>query len=351
MTQYSESLSIQAVGDIMPGISSVKAIATDNTVPDRIRTNLDSVFKDIRLSLRNADLLLGTLECPLTNSFPYDEPGNTPFLLGPKRAAEALNDAGFDCLSVANNHILDHGEEQVKATLRILREHDLRFVGDPFNRVPEQEYKVKDRTIAVSGFNLCDQGPQNSREELFEFVERNSRADLTVLLVHWGWGYEHLDNPSLSQVGIGHDLIDAGADIVLGSHSHVFQPVERYNGGVIAYSLGNFLFDMWRQENRNSGILELVHGRTGSINVSITPVRTTNGAVTYSDHAVDQLIVQHSPNVPSSIDRDAKLANLRHTTEIVAHYLRYSASLSGAYHQENLKRWCQKLTSPREVFR
>lgn len=335
----------------MPGISSVKAVATGRTIPERVRSDPTSVFDDVQSTLTESDLLLGTLECPLTDSYPYDDRGSTPFLLGPERAAEALTDVDFDCLSLATNHVLDHGEETAETTVRILREHGLEFVGDPFGLAPEREFMSKGRTIAVGGFNLCDQGPWDRREDLFAFVDRNAGSDLTILLVHWGWGFEHLRDPSSSQIELGHDLVDAGADLVLGTHSHVFQPVEHYNGGVIAYSLGNFLFDMWRPENQRSGILKLVQDETASFDVSITPVETADGVVSRSDRSVDDMVRDEPPVVPSTIDRDATLKNLRHNLEIVGHYLRYSPRLPGAYHRENVKRWSRKLTTPREVFR
>lgn len=351
MSEFSDSLSIHAVGDIMPGISSVKALATGKTIPSRIHSNSESVFENIQPSLADGDLLLGTLECPLTDSFPYQKPEQAPFLLGPEQSAEAIKSAGFDCVSLSTNHMDDHGGHAVETTLQILQKYGLDYVGDPFGKCLERRFQENGRTIALGGFNLCDQGKQTRNDELFEFLDGASEVDLTVLLLHWGWGYEHLEMPSHDQVELGHSLIDAGADIVLGSHSHVFQQVEKYKGGIIAYSLGNFLFDMWRQENRKTGILKVEHDKNGSFDISITPAEITDGAVSPSCHKMKDLIIESPPKIPRSIERTATTTNLKHTAEIIMHYLRYSMDLPKDYHVTNMKRWSRKLATPQEVFR
>ena len=71
------------------------------------------------------------------------------------------------------------------------------------------------------------------------------------------WGEEFLDYPSASQVVFAHKLVDAGASLILGHHPHVLQGIERYNGSVIAYSLGNFVFDMWQSPTRMSMVLKV----------------------------------------------------------------------------------------------
>lgn len=351
MNRYSDPLSICVVGDIMPGISSIKSLATENTVPNRIRSGPVTVFKQVQSALTEGNLLLGTLECPLTNSFPYDKLGDTPFLLGPEQSAESLTSVDFDCVSLATNHMLDHGEQAVETTLNILRGSGLDYVGDPFEECMKRTYEVKDRTIAVGGFNICDQGRQNEKEDLFKFIDQTDEADLTLLLVHWGWGFEHLATPAESQVELGHSLIDAGADLVLGSHSHVFQQVEQYKGGIIAYSLGNFLFDMWRPENQETGILKIIHDKTGSFNVSITPVKIVNGLVSQSNHNLDDLIITSPPDIPTNVNILAKIKNWNHMIQIAKHYIQYSNRLPREYHVSNMKRWGEKLSAPREVFR
>ena len=85
------------------------------------------------------------------------------------------------------------------------------------------------------------------------------------------WGEEFLDYPSASQVVFAHKLVDAGASLILGHHPHVLQGIERYKGAVIAYSLGNFVFDMWQSPTRVSMVLK-VHCAKSTIEFEAVPV-------------------------------------------------------------------------------
>ncbi|MCU4753698.1 CapA family protein [Halobacteria archaeon AArc-curdl1] len=343
MTQFTNKLTIRVVGDLMLGISSHKALATGNTIPNRIHTEPQSIFQDVSPILKNCDLLLGNLECPLSNSYTSTDSELAPFLLGPAAAAHHLNSAEFDCLSLANNHILDHGEQPVKQTIKLLNERGIDHVGDPLRQNDEIEYQIKGRTVALGGFNLCPQGKQDSEYNLFNFIERNQAADLIILMIHWGWGYEHLSYPSSEQVSLGHDLIDAGADIILGAHSHVFQTVEQYSGGIIAYSLGNFLFDMWRLENNNTGILTITHEKSGVIDASVDAAIIQNGLILQSERDMNALIQEAPPKIPTNIELRAKIINAKHRLGILYYYLRYLHKFSIRYHYKNISRWTRKI--------
>jgi len=88
--------------------------------------------------------------------------------------------------------------------------------------------------------------------------------------VHWGSEFIHY--PSPEQVKLGRQIIDSGAKVVLGHHPHIIQGIERYHGGVIAYSLGNFIFDMWQERFRKSMILCCCFSDTGEVTYDIIPV-------------------------------------------------------------------------------
>jgi len=86
-----------------------------------------------------------------------------------------------------------------------------------------------------------------------EIGAARARADLVIVTVHWGAEFRH--EPSEKQRRLGRLMIDAGATLVLGHHPHVLQPVERYRGGIIAYSLGNLIFDQRRQDGSDTALL------------------------------------------------------------------------------------------------
>lgn len=348
---YSEPLWIKSVGDIMPGISSIKSLAKGQTIPERILSGNSVFSEDIRSSLQQGDLTLGNLESAIVTDFPREEIIKAPFLLGPSEAGKMLREAGVDCLSLANNHILDHGEEVARDTITNLNIQKLDYIGDPLEGQQVVRYEKKGRKIAVGGFNLCPQGKQDEVNRLLEFVERSEDTDLTLLLVHWGWGYEHLSVPSPEQVTLGHRLVDSGADIVIGCHSHVLQPIERYSGGIIAYSLGNFLFDMWREENKRGCILELCHTRNGEITVSANGTRVEKGFVESIDKSIDGYIQNTPPSIQKNIDRAAQLKYIKHVSQIIGLYLRYGPALPRQYHRKTLSRWAGKFRTKEMISR
>jgi poly-gamma-glutamate synthesis protein (capsule biosynthesis protein) len=96
--------------------------------------------------------------------------------------------------------------------------------------------------------------------------------DYTLFSLHWG--NEYLFYPSPSQVALAHELIDMGVNVIIGHHPHVVQPIEKYKGGIIMYSLGNFLFDMfWSEPVRNGMQVDLVFQDDKSIDYHVKPFR------------------------------------------------------------------------------
>jgi poly-gamma-glutamate synthesis protein (capsule biosynthesis protein) len=90
------------------------------------------------------------------------------------------------------------------------------------------------------------------------------------------WGNEYVDRPSPDQIRLAHKIIDSGANMILGHHPHVLQGVEKYHNGVIAYSLGNFIFDMWQDKMKKSMILQCILSKQGVCNVEVIPVYINN---------------------------------------------------------------------------
>ena len=97
-----------------------------------------------------------------------------------------------------------------------------------------------------------------------------SGGDAVLVSLHWG--DEYVEYPSLAQMRFARRLVEAGADIIVGHHPHVVQGVERYRGAVIAYSLGNFVFDMWQRATRHSILLTVVLRGKGDLDHRVAPV-------------------------------------------------------------------------------
>jgi len=204
--------------------------------------------------LREADLTFGNLEGPISSR--GTNQGSMYSFRADPGVIEGLKFAGFDILSLANNHIWDWGGDALSDTVVLLQENGIETVGAGRNYGEANRpviKKVNDFTVALlaytdlypSSFRATEQAPGISSfsEQAMQAAvgELKKETDIVVISLHWG--EEYAGEPSASQRTVARSFIDAGADIVIGHHPHVIQEVETYKDGWIAYSLGNFIFD------------------------------------------------------------------------------------------------------------
>ncbi len=210
-------------------------------------------FAALKPMLRKADIAFGNLECCLaTVGQPVPKLFN---FRGHPRGALALSEAGFDVVSLANNHALDYGKAALAQTVEHLQNAGVIPVGGGGTLAEARRLRVvKVRGLRVGflaylgmfpcilplragepGLNMADL-PRLKRE----VAAARKQVDALVVSLHAG--VEQARKPSSRQRQIARAAIDAGADLVIGHHPHVVQPVETYRGKPIAYSLGNFVF-------------------------------------------------------------------------------------------------------------
>ena len=251
-----EKLILVAVGDVMLGRSV--------NVSMQRRNDWRWPFLVTADFLRSADITFGNLESPLIYDCPPTDTGMR--FCGDFRAVEGLTFAGFDVLSLANNHIFNYGEQGFLETREILADQEIVGLG-------EGEVGILKRDgwkVAVVAFEDVNDKIQVEQVEQVVRVAQ-AQSDLVVVSVHWGT--EYTDMPDARQQTLGRALIDAGADIVAGHHPHWVQPVERYGKGVIFYSLGNFVFDqMWSEETRQGTVAVIAVDVEGGIDYQLVPV-------------------------------------------------------------------------------
>lgn len=208
--------------------------------------------------LKGADITFGNLEGPI--SARGENQGSIYSFRAHPEVVEGLIYAGFDVLSLANNHIWDWGREALFDTLTILKDNRIIPVGAGENFDEANSLKVvsldadrlkigflaytnlypksleaKENQVGISRFDI------ERILKLVAAIKEKREADILVVSLHWGNEYEK--NASQWQKKLAHQLIDAGADIIVGHHPHVVQEIERYKKGIIFYSLGNFVFD------------------------------------------------------------------------------------------------------------
>ena len=155
---------------------------------------------------------------------------------GPTHLVNVLTENSVEAVTIANNHTMDHGQAGYDSTIATLTDAGVTFAEQDGSFIYTTESGLTLGVYAVSLDNLnIDQ-----ITAAIAALDADPKVDIVILAAHWG--IENTFKPNEQQKSVGHAAIDAGADIVFGTHPHVLQPIEEYNGGIIYYSLGNFSF-------------------------------------------------------------------------------------------------------------
>lgn len=207
---------------------------------------------DINFTMRNMrdlfladDMTLVNFEGTLTTStyIPSNKRNNSFIFSAPPSYVTMLSDNGIECVSLENNHVMDHGEEAYEDTKRALRGAGIVYS----NSTERGVYTVKGIDICMLSYLCIDRydTPVDGYSNLYDKVAadiRSAKEEYPIVIVSFHWGVEKDYSPTNNQVRMGRLAVDAGADLVIGHHSHRIQPIELYNGVYICYSLGNFCF-------------------------------------------------------------------------------------------------------------
>ena len=245
---------------------------------DRIVAEGVDPFEHIQPLLANA-VVVGNLETPVAETIPEVSPSRaTHRFAASRKMVGLLSHAGFDALSVANNHHYDLRADGQRSTPRILREEGIVPIGAATEDPPALRLHTVQRDgwrVALVGLtnrlnmNLAASPPHvpflsadDIVEEVLALVRpARDKHDVVVGSIHWG--EEYADRPTWGQQMIGRALIDGGVDVVFGHHPHVLQGIERHGSGIIAYSMGNFLFENISAVPRLTGTLRIHYERPG----------------------------------------------------------------------------------------
>ena len=205
------------------GYGFIKTVGEDYGYPFR---NVIGWFENDECSFIN-------LEGPLTDTGNPVQKKHT--FKGPTAYAQIMTDNSVDAVTIANNHSQDYGQTGYDSTVATLQAAGIPFAERDSSCVFTTENGLKIGMYAAVYYVL---DTQVITAEIASLKEQG--CDLVIFAPHWG--VEGTYRPTQAQVDLAHAVIDAGADIVWGSHPHVLQPIETYNDGIIYYSLGNFSF-------------------------------------------------------------------------------------------------------------
>jgi len=268
---------IYAVGDIM----------LDRGVEHMIITKGEGDFKfpfiKIAQDLRKADILFGNLEGPIAEN--GVKVGSIYSFRSDPKVIEGLNYAGFNMLSLANNHMLDYTRTALEETMKNLKDNQIDYVGAGLNETEAFSLKIKEtKGIKIGFLAYTDLGLSTWRarekESGMAWIEENEidkirqnieeqKKKIDVLIVSLHSGEEYQNYPNAFQEKFARTCIDAGADIILGHHPHVVQKTEEYKNGWIIYSLGNFVFDQFFSSETMKGVLLeiiIINGKIEEVN-------------------------------------------------------------------------------------
>ena len=260
----SARVTVAAVGDVLPHVSVKMSADLANAKNDKGESTnhegWDALFADVAPDLSAADLAVANLETPVSPSgdkgtVEYHFNATAPLL-------DALKSAGIRLVSFANNHVFDQGKKGFAESLDALDKAGIPFYGA--GRTQQEAVKglriekngVKIAFLGASQFFNGKEGlvtdpkqPQANKTDdpaaMAEAVKASRKeADFVIVSAHWGAEYQV--RPRESEVKLAHELFEAGADVILGTHPHVLQPLEIYEAQdgrtcLVVYSLGNFI--------------------------------------------------------------------------------------------------------------
>lgn len=255
------------------------------------RTNYSEVLDNVSSIWSDSDYVCGNLECAL-----LDDPSQ--FKLNDKeihinaetKSVNVLKDNGFTLINLANNHLADFCSEGVVNTLNTLKSAGLKYVGAGENIEEASKYDIQEvNGVKIATVSVSDIIPKNfsakddkagilstNNMRYYQAVrEASQEADLVIVNIHWG--VEYALHETDRQTQLARNLINFGADIVIGSHPHVLQPVEKYKDGIIFYSMGNFIFDQGWSRTKDSMILNYFVDKDGNCSFEIVPLRIKDG--------------------------------------------------------------------------
>lgn len=262
------------------------------------------MFDFVRSKLITADVSFANLESPISDQ--GKNVGSAYSFRAEPKMAETLAEAGFDVVSFANNHVGDYGPHALLDTLTRLDAAGVRHAGAGATFDAAHTPAIVDTrglriaylaytNIAPAFYQAVSSKPAVADIKIETIAEDIARAKnvyhADVVIVSYHWGQEYATQHNAWQERIAHATIDAGATMVIGHHPHVVEEVERYHGGVIAYSLGNFVFDQNFSLDTRRGLALSVRIKEGVITdvqelpVSFTetyqPFFTTASTTTY----------------------------------------------------------------------
>lgn len=317
----------EIVPETAPEDLNTKIVFTgDVEISEYIQANYSAAGVDGVVAPEVKDLLTNATFTMINNEFCFSERGQKApdkqytFRVNPSYVS-LLKDMGVDIAGLANNHVLDFGRDALTDTFTTLTNAGIDYTGagnsleDASKLIIKTDAKGRtygflaaSHVIPVGSWNVLNAQPgefcfYDETDLLNAIKAADSQVDYLFVMVHWG--VEHTIELTDYQPNDGHKFIDAGADAVIGMHSHCLQPVEMYNGKPIFYSLGNFIFNQTIKSG-GGGAVEFAIDENDNVTYRIIPI-TASGACTRIDPAGYSYVESISKGI--SVDGDGYIVS------------------------------------------
>lgn len=306
-----QCVNLVAVGDVMLGGAAL---------PVMREKGYDYAFSGTKKTTVGADVALANLETALTNrgkaadkKFTFRNPAD--------KMIPALKNAGFDLVSLANNHTVDYGVVGLKDTLDALNKGALPAVGAGMNvKQARSAYimQVNGQTLGFLGYSLTypEEFWATSRRAGTAFghaahIKRDvaklkKKVDHVVVQFHWG--REATTKLRYYQPSLGRLAIDSGATLIIGHHPHVLQGMERYKNGLIYYSLGNFAFGSYSNRSQTGGMAKVSLCKEGIKDYQLGVLDVNNYRVKFRPKWVSPKVLQSTLNMMRPLSKTMDLS-------------------------------------------
>lgn len=262
-------------------LTNVGDVILGRHVAYKMRTYGDYTHPWLKMAdlLKGADLTFADLETPLSDRVSPPDEGMS--FITPRKSIDGLKLAGVDVVALANNHSTNYGTEAFLDTLELLSANNIKYVGGGkdlneaestlYHEVNGLKFAFLDYNSIIGAINATDDSAGVAKFDIKPWAKADSaqdiekiknavktakkNADIVVVELHWGVEYEA--KPIQSQIDVAHAVVDAGADLIVGTHPHVVCGLEEYKSVPIFYSLGNFIFDQeWSTETKQGTVAQ-----------------------------------------------------------------------------------------------
>jgi poly-gamma-glutamate synthesis protein (capsule biosynthesis protein) len=241
-------------------------------------------FEDVSPFFKAADLAFVNIESPVTvQPKRFSVYHAMTFRAAPEKM-KVVADAGIKEVSLANNHMFNMGAAAIPDSVKNCEDAGLRPLGAGATLAQALKpalIQIGNVRVAFLAYTLWSNSGSGVQKEgaiaffqpedklikaaapMIHTMRRWMGADFVIVSIHWGTEYK--EHPNGGQKQVAHALVDAGADLILGHHPHVVEDVEKYHGALIAYSMGNFIFDQFKLDQRQSIIVRATLAKSAEL--------------------------------------------------------------------------------------